>query len=281
MSRTAVCLFVFVTLSTGVSAQNSSYYKAIQKGAATQIQAKQFKQMEETALKEYSRPESYELLATSFGQTTEKVWALIYGEVFCGLSSDKDKINQMGSSMFAWYDSAFSVEGTSVSANFTENAEAPQKQLPFEPQFEMAFLMGAVPLGSDVKPLTIRKLSNIRKNQLSLMAQKKVTPNELIRWQQAIIAAGHFEAYNYWLFQNARPDEFSQWLGQHQPQFQAWLDWQTKNKFMVSSPDFQRLHMVNSRITGNLDRREWSSSQGRTRPSGPTSGSFEKWQTSV
>jgi len=247
MNRTVVCLFVFLALSTVALCQSSSYYKAIQKGAPTQIQPKQFKEMEENALKEYSRPEPYELLATSFGNTTEKVWALIYGEVFCNMSSDKGHVSQVGSSMFAWYDKVLSVKGTSVSANLTESAEAPQKQPPFEPQFEMAFLMGAVPFGSDVKPLTINKLSNIRKNQLALLAQKKIAPNNLIRWQQAAITAGHFEAYNYWLFQSARPDEFSQWLAQHQTQFQAWLDWQNRNKFMVSSPDFQRLYIVRAR----------------------------------
>src|SRR5205823_6221377 len=131
-----------LALSSVALCQNSSYYKAIQKGAATQIQPKQFKEMEENALKEYSRPEPYELLATSFGHTTEKVWAVIYGEVFCNLSSDKGHISRMGSLMFEWYDKALSVQGTSVSANLTENAEASQKQPPFEPQFEMAFLMG-------------------------------------------------------------------------------------------------------------------------------------------
>jgi hypothetical protein len=244
MRRATTFLIGLFALSSSVFAQSSSYYAAIQKGAPTQIQAKQFKQMEETALKEYSKPESYEVLATSFGQTTEKVWALIYGEVFCNLSPDKDHISQMASSMFGWYDAALSVKGTSVSADLTENAEAPKKYPPFEPQFEMAFLMGAVPFGKDVKPLSIQKLSAIRKNQFSLLAKKTLPPNELIRWEQAIIAAGHFEAYNYWLFQGARPDEFSQWLAQHQPQFQAWLDWQNKNKFVISSPDFQRLYIL-------------------------------------
>jgi hypothetical protein len=247
MNRNVVCLFVFLALSTVALCQSSSYYKAIQKAAPTQIQPKQFKEMEEGALKEYSRPEPYELLATSFGNTTEKVWALIYGEVFCNLSSDKGPVSQVGSLMFEWYDKVLSVQGTSVSANLTENAEAPQKQPPFEPQFEIAFLMGAVPFGSDVKPLTIHKLSDIRKNQLALLAQKKIAPNDLIRWQQAVITAGHFEAYNYWLFQSARPDEFSQWRAQHQTQYQAWLDWQNRNKFMVSSPDFQRLYIVRAR----------------------------------
>jgi hypothetical protein len=150
--------------------------------------------VEENALKEYSRPEPYELLATSFGHTTEKVWAVIYGEVFCNLSSDKGHISQMGSLMFEWYDKALSVQGTSVSANLTENAEASQKQPPFEPQFEMAFLMGAVPFGGKIKPLSVHTLSDIRKNQLVLLTQKKIASNEFIRWQQAVTTAGHFEA---------------------------------------------------------------------------------------
>lgn len=247
MKRTGLCLFGFLALSTGTLGQNSAYYKAIQKGASAQIQPKQFKEMEEKALKDYAQAETYELLATSFGNTTEKVWALIYGEVFCNLSSDQAHISQMGSSMFGWYDAALSVKGNSVSASLTENAEAPQSQPPFEPQFEMAFLMGAVPFGSNVKPLSIHKLSDLRKNQLGILAQKRLPPAELIRWQQTVAAAGHFEAYNYWLFQFARPDESNQWIDQHQAEFQAWLGWRAQNKFVVSSPDFQRLHLVKAR----------------------------------
>ena len=57
----------------------------------------------EDVLKEYSQPESYELLATSFGNISEKVWAVIYGEVFCNLSSDKTRATHMGALVFEWY----------------------------------------------------------------------------------------------------------------------------------------------------------------------------------
>jgi len=96
-------------------------------------------------------------------------------------------------------------------------------------------------------PLSIQKLTQIRKNQSSLWNQKKLPPNELIRWQQAVIAAGHFDAYNYWLFQSASPYEFSQWAKEHQTQYQAWLDWQAKNKFSVQTPDFQRPYLIRGR----------------------------------
>jgi hypothetical protein len=65
-----------------------------------------------------------------------------------------------------------------------------------------------------------------------------------VRRQEAILSAGHFEAYNYWLFKGARAEEFSEWIKSHQNQFQAWLDWQSKNKFAVETPDFQRLYLL-------------------------------------
>jgi hypothetical protein len=110
-------------------------------------------------------------------------------------------------------------------------------QAPFESQFEIAFLMAAAPLGSNLAPLSVQKLTEIRKSQLLLLNQKKLSSSELMGWQESIIAAGHFDAYNYWLFQSARPDEFNQWAKEHQAQYQAWLDWLAKNKFMVQTPD--------------------------------------------
>ncbi|MGA7078841.1 MAG: hypothetical protein WBQ43_21750 [Terriglobales bacterium] len=247
MARTVLSIISIVTVLTLCSAslaQDADYYKAIQKRSSTRVQPAQFKQMEENALKDFARPESYELLATSFGNTTEKVWAVIYGEVYCNLSPDPERVSRVGSLMYQWYEGSLSRQGNGLSANLTENAQSSQKQVPFESLFEQAYLMGAVGVKGDFPPLSIQKLTEIRKNQLSLWNQKKLPSTELVRRQETILSAGHFEAYNYWLFKGARADEFSEWTKSHQDQFQAWLDWQSKNKFEVQTPDFQRLYLL-------------------------------------
>jgi hypothetical protein len=33
-------------------------------------------------------------------------------------------------------------------------------------------------------------------------------------------------------------------MKEHQAEFQAWKDWQDKNKFTVERPDFQRLYFL-------------------------------------
>ena len=169
---------------------------------------------------------------------------MIYGEVYCLLSTNADRISEMGSLVYKWYDQSLSKKGNNLSVNLTENAQALPNQAPFESQFEMSFLLAAAPLSNQLPPLSIKGLAGIRKTQLSFLTQKKSPSTELMREQQAIMAAGHFEAYNYWLFKAARQEEFDEWLKSHQSQFQAWLDWHRDNKFDIRSPDFQRLYML-------------------------------------
>jgi hypothetical protein len=244
MSKTAFGIVAVLASCVALLAQDAAYYKAIQKASSSKVQPAQFKQMEENALKDFSRPESYELLATSFGNTTEKVWAVIYGEIYCDLSPDPERVSRVGSLMYQWYEGSLSRQGNGLSVSLTENAQSSQKQLPFESLFEQSFLMGAAVVKGSFPPLSIQTLTTIRKNQLALWNQKKLPETELVRRQQAIMSAGHFEAYNYWLFKDARAEEFSEWIKSHQDQFQGWLDWQSKNKFTVETPDFQRLYLL-------------------------------------
>ena len=242
-TKTTLSIITFLALCIFAFGQDSSYYTAIQKDSS--VEPAQLKRMEESALKDYSKPESYELLATSFGHTTEKVWAVIYGEVYCNLSSDPDGIKRIGSLTYQLYERSLSRKGKKLSINLSDNSEVAPNQVPFELHFEISFLLGAsltdnlVPL-----PLTIQKLTAIRKTQLALWGEKELPRTALVRRQEAIASAGHFDAYNHWLFKSARPEEFNEWLKKHQTQFQAWLDWQSKNKFDIQAPDFQRLYMI-------------------------------------
>jgi len=244
MTKAILSIVTVLGLCSALLAQDADYYRAIQKRSSTRVQPAQFEQMEQNALTDFARPESYELLATSFGNTTEKVWAVIYGEVYCNLSPDPERVSRVGSLVYQWYEGSLSRQGNGLSISLTENAQSSQKQLPFESLFEQSFLMGAAGVKGTFPPLSIQTLIAIRKNQLSLWNQKKLPETELVRRQEAILSGGHFEAYNYWLFKGARAEEFSEWIKYHQDQFQAWLDWQSKNKFEVQTPDFQRLYLL-------------------------------------
>jgi len=223
-----------------------SYYEAIQQGAKSRIQATDFKKIEENSLKDFTRPESYDLLTTTFGNTTEKVWAVIYGEVYCNLSPDMDRCKQLGSLMHQWYEKSFGRQGNQMTVTLSQNAEVNPgtKQAPFESNFEISLLLGLVATKGEFNPLSIRTLTETRRQQLAIWNQKKLPKTELIRWLEAITAAAHFEAYNYWLFQTARPEEFNKWKAEHESQYNAWLAWQSHNRFNLKKPDFHRLYLL-------------------------------------
>ena len=104
MRKSVLCTITILVLCALSSAQDSAYYKAIQKKSSDQIRPEQFKKMEQDALKHYAQPDSYELLARSFGNTSEKVWAVIYGEVYCNLSPESEHVGEISALIYKWYD---------------------------------------------------------------------------------------------------------------------------------------------------------------------------------
>ncbi|MFL6333257.1 MAG: hypothetical protein ACJ754_07955 [Pyrinomonadaceae bacterium] len=241
-----VALAVALCSTTLAQDGKGSYYEAIQQGASGAIQPSQFKKLEEDAWKDFAGADSYYVLTKTFGKTTEKVWAVVYAETYCNLMPDTDRCNELGALMHGWYEKAFAKEGNQMTVTLSENAEVnpSSKQPPFEPNFEISLLLGFVAAKADFNPLSIKALAETRRQQLAIWNQKKLPKTELIRRQEAIAAAGHFEAYNYWLFKSARPEEFKKWQGEHQAQYQQWEEWQTKNRFSIQKPDIQRPYFI-------------------------------------
>ena len=248
MTKLLIGAALSLTLCSTLLAQSgkSSYYEAIQQGANGSLQPSQFKKTEEDALKDFSGADSYYALAKTFGNTTEKVWAVVYAETYCNLMPDTDRCDELSALTHGWYEKAFAKEGDQMTVTLSENAEVnpSSKQPPFEPNFETSLLLGFVAAKGEFNPLSIKTLAETRRQQLSIWSQKKLPKTELIRRQEAITAAGHFEAYNYWLFKSARPEEFKKWRGEHQSEYQKWREWQAKNRFSIQKPDIQRLYFV-------------------------------------
>src|SRR5438045_2844774 len=126
--RTICFVVTFFLVSLSALGQET-YYKAIQKTSPNPLSPSAFKQLEEDALKEYSLPARYDGLANAFGSSTEKVWAVVYGEVFCNLSTDRGRTVEIGGLVFQWYDRSLTKKTDGLSVNLTENAESPRKGL--------------------------------------------------------------------------------------------------------------------------------------------------------
>jgi len=59
--------------------------------------------------------------------------------------------------------------------------------------------------------------------------------NNLITYQKKILDAGHWEAYNMWLFRKGNDEEFQAWIEKNEDKFDAFVDWfnNSANAFSV------------------------------------------------
>ena len=230
---------------------DAEYYKAIQKGAEP-LEAEAFAKLEADAREHFAAPEAYLPLARAFAATTERVWAVIYGEMYLDLLPADGDRNGIDALVFQLYDDAIEKtdKGLGVSLTKVAMVDANDPKPPFATNFELALLLGCIvqPEGGDkptlrsgIEPLTIQALTEIRRAQLATWKEKGFATTELMRWQMSVVEAGHFDAYNQWLFRGARPDEFKEWLGSHQKEHDAWVEWQREHPLKPASEDFQRL----------------------------------------
>jgi hypothetical protein len=93
---------------------------------------------------------------------------VIYGEVYCNLSPDAERVSHVGSLVYQWYEGSLSRQGNGLSVGLTENAQSSQKQLPFESLFEQSFLMGAAAVKGNFPPVDPNADRNQKEPTLAL-----------------------------------------------------------------------------------------------------------------
>jgi len=241
--KSRFALLVVATFVTSLAIA-ASYYEAIQEGLANPLPAKQFRQLEKAATKNFANADQYYGLARRFGDTTEKVWAIIYGEVFCNLTQDETLQAEMGRQVFEWFSDSIKFNGGKMTVDLTHHAQLSSSGgPPFETSFELSIVFGALG-NSELDPLTIAGLAKLRRKQLAIWKQRQLPVTQVTNWQQSITAASHYEAYNYWLFRHARRTEFDAWVLEHQTEYEAWLEWRSKNVMQLASPDFHRVRLA-------------------------------------
>jgi hypothetical protein len=245
----AAVVVALAALSARAQVDEAAYYQAIQSSMAP-VSAERFAQLESAALAAYSTPDVYPPLVKLFASTTERLWAVIYGEVFINISPDERLKKESGALVFSVYDDAIAQpEAGKFSISLTRQSEinAADPTPPFGMNFEVSVLMGLLAGPPDaptfrpgLEPLTLQALSDTRFQQLAIWQEKRLPVTALVRWQQEVANAGHFEAYNYWLFQTARPAEFEAWLRSHASAYEAFKVWQGNHRLAIAAPDFQR-----------------------------------------
>ena len=173
---------------------------------------------------------------------TEPVWGLIFGEIHELLQPNSKRSEELSMLMYHAYadNMKFKSDSTyhfylTLTPRVSMTADG-ELDIPFELLYET--LVSSRSEGLD----TVREKGRL--DMLSLVEDRKVfltrcfadEANQkylfpVFKYQQMVLEAGHWEAYNMWLFRKGDEEEFSSWLGANGAKFKAFVDWFNANHF--------------------------------------------------
>ena len=164
--------------------------------------------------------------------TTEKVWSMIYGEIFINIETSTNRTAEISKLLFDIYKNEIQFsEENKVSASFSdvinlEQLSDPKKfKLPFGISVYEPTLLLAV---AQEKEINISSLDRIRTNYLKLYydnGNQEKYPNVLFDYQNKMFAEGQLEAYNHWILMHGDLDGFKRWRENNPDKWDAFSDW--------------------------------------------------------
>lgn len=189
-------------------------------------------------------PSNYYRAAKIFCTSTqEEVWGMIYGEIFMNLEPNTARTAEISKLLFDTYKSEITFPtDTSVAVSFSKNAVI---NIRFNPKSGPEGLAEAlknmkVPFGNAVyettlsialageRSIDLASLHRIRTNFLEVYEQlghQKKTPVVLFDFQREVKAAGHLEAYNYWLLSEGDKIAFNHWELANNEKWESFVEW--------------------------------------------------------
>lgn len=187
-------------------------------------------------------PATYKNLATLFAKTRSRGLTLIHGETFRVLEPATARSREMAETMVRVAADAV-VAGRVAGKLDCKIALAPDPPaggpLPLANAFEAAF--GPRLCEAHAKGLNLASLHDARRAFIDDLGK----PNQpfdwasipLFPWLRSLAAAGHLEAYDYWLYGPASPDEAGAWVKGHEQAMSAMVEWLVAHPLFVRPPE--------------------------------------------
>ncbi len=196
-------------------------------------------------------PSNYYWLGKIFSYSEERIWSVLYGEVFINLERNSKRTIEMSKILFDMYKQSINVTsdnsgGVSFSKIMTVDP-AKKFKVPFQMTYGLTMTMSLVLNVINNEPeISISSINIIRQNFISNWYDQKRDkdyPNLLFDFQKLLKEKGHFEAYNYWFLMKGNEDEFGKWFEINETKFNEFSDWFNKNSLKVNNRNyFSRLN---------------------------------------
>jgi tetratricopeptide (TPR) repeat protein len=186
---------------------------------------------------------NYYRSARAYMGSKEKVWGIMYGEIFMNLERGSKRTQEMSELLYKTYQRSISFNSeASVGVNFCQQVFAVKEtdkakkniELPFCNLYETNMLLSVI----SSKAIDIDELSKIRSlfiENYFKMSGGNPKPNILFEYQKNLQKLGHLDAYNHWLLMKGDEDGFDKWHKANPERWNAFVEWFTKNPLQIDS----------------------------------------------
>ncbi len=176
---------------------------------------------------------NYYFAAPVLLQMGDYAWSANYAELFINLSRNAERVTEMSLLLMEAHEAArhFDYQKAFKWQFFQpkDTAEMHSKEATRYPQLlDEAY---SSEFTDTTTRISIAKLADIRRFVAYwLPRQDPQNPAmNLYRWQQRVVDAGFWDAYNYWLLADARPDKAQNWFENNKSEFEEFESWLMKN----------------------------------------------------
>lgn len=182
---------------------------------------------------------NYYQLSKMFSFSTERIWTLVYGELFMNLEPGSHRTLEISKLLYKNYQESYEVQSDSTGEfkitekgfNIVMSDKKDLKDLkkgifPFAGTYATAYAFASIDFLSGINSQSIVRA---RERFLDFWFEEKkfhkIYPNKLLTFQRKIQEQGMLEAYTYWLLSEGNSNEFDEWYAKNPVDFAKFADW--------------------------------------------------------
>jgi tetratricopeptide (TPR) repeat protein len=192
-------------------------------------------------------PSNYYSLAKLWTRTKDRLWGLLYGELFMNIERSSKRTSEVSELLVNTWRKAVTFTDTSTRIDLVNDVLTvtdlkKKPALPFKFIMGMDLMVALTPsLVGKEKKISIASLHTTRAAFIERWHKEKRDknyPNVLLDYNKTLIEKGYFESYNYWLFSQGDQDEFSAWYDKNKDKFKEFITWFKENPLPVSKSQY-------------------------------------------
>ncbi|GLB50174.1 tetratricopeptide repeat protein [Neptunitalea lumnitzerae] len=197
-------------------------------------------------------PSNYYMLTKTFTGSKEKIWVLLYGEMFMNLEPGTERTSEISRILYDTYKNIYVQKNDSegefklTEKGFTINVTDKDldkikeggKLLPFEGEYALVFARAGTEL---MNQINLRTIVQTRKQFLKeWYGEEKHDldfPNSLLWYQKQLLDKSYFESYSYWLLGEGDYEGFEAWLEANKVKYDKFIAFFTDDKLLLNTDD--------------------------------------------